>query len=792
MLEKTPWFWAQYFGLLKTDYPLAHPNAASKMRVAWLERLRLALNYFVGRSTYNMTLLPVSSSALLSQECTILSDDLEHLRIALSAVFVASGGYSAVPNDEPHDPATFPSSLNSSHSSLPRHTPQSSIDGPSSSTATTSKDGAHSKLKVPSHHNAQHSPTPHSRIDNLKASSFSASTRRSHVSHSHAYGVTSAKLAVVARGQVETLDAQFGPQAPPVDDLLSMYRSMDREDQHLRAADAHAMDDDEHWRTNSGHTAILSSPSPYSPHGISHSSLDAPATRKGNDDVTRSHSASSVAHHHDVNRSYHSSIKPTPSTSTDSTTPVKHTDTIEEPAYIDSRAEDGKSEPLEEEDPGKWLKEGQKRMEVEIAKTKEILELCRDRICQNEKDPFYQRGWLKVTVMVAIGGFGAYKLAKNWRWLIGETKSTKVALINFFKEHAIEPIKSIWRTIRYDSDTAGVMSQENLEAEVKSLVRMVHQWNSESPAGLLALTQGSSAVAAAEAAAKYSTDIESMERHVRNGVMPGVMEAWEAQLPHPIHNALLGDLLRLALIQVQKQKVDLEKAMAQLDRILQQNAINLQIMAALPAILAFLATSSIVYSYFSGRDAYRGVHKKLRQLLHRAGMLINASSSFYETDLPPSIETPGSQDQAAVLHEQRQYQLQPSSFLPDIVEEDDDDDEAELSGDNEPQLPHFDRRQPNNGGQHHRQHSKAVTRSSNPPLHSSSLLAIMRAEHFGELQCVLSQLLDAASTLPTSERVSFIADLRELAKPQYSSRQRLTTISRMYFNYPFLNAADRS
>lgn len=770
------------------------------MRVAWLERLRLALNYFVGRSTYNMTLLPVTSPALLSQECNVLSDDLEHLRLALNAVFVASAGYTSTHIEEGHDAPTFPPSLNSSHSSIPHHTPQHSADIPSSSTATTSKDSVTATHKAPSHHQTQQSQTPHPRVDSLKSSSFSTSTRRSYVSQSQNFGAMSAKLAVVARGQVETLDANYGPQAPPVDDLLSLYRSMDREDQHLRSMEAHTTDDDEHWRSNSSHTAILSSPSPYSPHGVSLSSLDVPSSRKANDgvsDVGRSHSASTMSKHREVNHSYHSSIKTTPDTSAaiyDMPTPAKHDDATVEPAQVDRSAEEGKAQDDEEEDTGKWLKEGQKRMEAEIGKTKEILELCHERICQNKKEPFWRRGWFKVTVMVAIGGFGAYKLARNWKWLIGETKSTQTALATFFKEHAIEPIKTIWRTIRYDSDTAGVMSQENLEAEVQSLVRMVHQWNSESPAGLLALTKGSSAVAAAEAAAKYSTDIASMEMQVRNGVMPGVMEAWESQLPHPIHNALLGDLLRLALIQVQKQKVDLEKAMAQLDRILQQNAINLQIMAALPAILVMLTTSTLVYRYFAGRDAYRGVHKKLRQLLHRAGMLINASSSFYETDLPPTIETPGSQDQSTVLHEQRQYQLQPSSFLPDIIEEDDDDDD-ELAGDNEPQLPPF-----NHGTQHHEHHvhhghrrtaSKSDNRATNPPIHSSSLLAIMRAEHFGELQCVLSQLLDAASTLPTSERVSFIADLRELAKPQYSSRQRLTTISRMYFNYPFLNASER-
>lgn len=836
VLEKTPWFWAQYFGLLKTPHPLAHPNAASKMRVAWLERLRLALNYFVGRSSYNMSLLPISSPQDLSEACTVLSNDLAHLQLALSAVFVASVGQSTTQDDEdsPTD-QTQPKNKGLYFNLFHRRTPSSSTthtprEHPNASASTNSvnassrKDGKETSSThhrnpassiSPSKKSSYLGPPPHPHLNTLRSSSFTGS-RHPFTSQSSLYAVASGaagrELSLPPmRTHIEAMDANYGPQVPPVDDFISLYRTLDQrtigganDDQHSTIGD-----EDEHWRSNSGNTAPFPPTESKAKFERLHNnqSTDSTATKEG--------ASSSTVSKTDVNQSYHTPIRATSDASQDPFLPktthsdnsqnAKEGDALEDseekvsatavetedhPSYTVS--EDAR-DVEEDKDIGYWIKEGQKKMEEEVRRASEILELCRERVQQNQKESFWKREWVRVAVFVGIGGYGLFKLAQNWKWLVNEAKSGRVALVNFFKDHAVEPIKTIWRTIRYDEETAGVMPPENLEAEVNSLVRMVHQWNTDSPAGILASVASSPAYADTTISAY---DLATLEKNVRNGVMPGVMEAWESQLPRPIYNALLGDLLRLALIQVQKQKVDLEKAMAQLDRILRQNAINLQIMAALPAILAVLGVSSLLYSYFSQRDSYRHAHRKLRQLIHRAGLLINASSSFYETDLPPSVISPGAQPQL----QQFVDQLHPSSYMPDVEE----DDEA---FDSDPQLPAFprnhqdqsrihNRSQAQNGRSqtgrtHHYQQSPATTSTAFGSGSHSSLLVVMRSEHFGELQCVLSQLLDAADTLPASERAPFIADLREIAKPHYSSRQRLTTISRMYYNYPFLNASER-
>ena len=56
--------------------------------------------------------------------------------------------------------------------------------------------------------------------------------------------------------------------------------------------------------------------------------------------------------------------------------------------------------------------------------------------------------------------------------------------------------------------------------------------------------------------------------------------------------------------------------------------------------------------------------------------------------------------------------------------------------------------------------------------------------------CILSLLVQEASYLPDQERIGFLEDLAELSRSNFSTRQRLATIQRMYNNYKFLNVLD--
>lgn len=47
--------------------------------------------------------------------------------------------------------------------------------------------------------------------------------------------------------------------------------------------------------------------------------------------------------------------------------------------------------------------------------------------------------------------------------------------------------------------------------------------------------------------------------------------AYESSIQRPIRSSLFGDLIQLIFIQVQKQRVDIERAMLALDKLLKSN-----------------------------------------------------------------------------------------------------------------------------------------------------------------------------------------------------------------------------
>ena len=62
------------------------------------------------------------------------------------------------------------------------------------------------------------------------------------------------------------------------------------------------------------------------------------------------------------------------------------------------------------------------------------------------------------------------------------------------------------------------------------------------------------------------------------------MKRYEKEIQSPVFSIGRGELIRGALIQVQKLKVDSEEAMVTLDAVLSANEINFQIGAIIPAV----------------------------------------------------------------------------------------------------------------------------------------------------------------------------------------------------------------
>jgi nuclear-control-of-ATPase protein 2 len=79
--------------------------------------------------------------------------------------------------------------------------------------------------------------------------------------------------------------------------------------------------------------------------------------------------------------------------------------------------------------------------------------------------------------------------------------------------------------------------------------------------------------------------VNSLIKNVREGDMSLILKAYENEIKHPLKNAIQGDLIQTLLIQVQKTKVDVDLAMAALDKLLKSNELNFAFLAVAPSML---------------------------------------------------------------------------------------------------------------------------------------------------------------------------------------------------------------
>jgi nuclear control of ATPase protein 2 len=111
--------------------------------------------------------------------------------------------------------------------------------------------------------------------------------------------------------------------------------------------------------------------------------------------------------------------------------------------------------------------------------------------------------------------------------------------------------------------------------------------------------------------------------NARLGDISSIMRAYEASVSSPIKNAILGDFLELVLIQVQKQKVDAEKGIIKLDRLLQQNELNFQLFAAIPAITVVWGLWRLLTRE---THPFSAIHHQVRLQLRSVSILLNRNN----------------------------------------------------------------------------------------------------------------------------------------------------------------------
>jgi hypothetical protein len=184
----------------------------------------------------------------------------------------------------------------------------------------------------------------------------------------------------------------------------------------------------------------------------------------------------------------------------------------------------------------------------------------------------FKRLWLPTTVITTCGLF-SLKLFQVNRTVLKDTLfSSWVFVSNAVQDWIFRPIQEMYETVRHRERRLVLMGARSLSSDLESLERMVVNYASNrSMSGSVPDAMG-------------GWGEEQVRNAVRQGDLTVILRDYEREVQHPMRSALTGPLLTLMLIQVQKSKVDLELAMAALDKLLKANELNFGLLAVLPAM----------------------------------------------------------------------------------------------------------------------------------------------------------------------------------------------------------------
>ncbi|KAH9941057.1 NCA2-domain-containing protein [Amylocystis lapponica] len=174
----------------------------------------------------------------------------------------------------------------------------------------------------------------------------------------------------------------------------------------------------------------------------------------------------------------------------------------------------------------------------------------------------------------------------------------------FWEGWLLEPLRGVVKTVRAGGEDGVIVTQESVRADLGSLERMT-----------LALAQ--------EKLHYDAPQMEALAHQIELGDLTAVMQIYEEDIKRPFRSAVGGTLLRSLFIQVQKAKVDINQALAGIDKLLRSQELTFAFVGVAPALaivytlsgyLGALWTGGRGGSKYGGRTKRASIWLKMRRI----------------------------------------------------------------------------------------------------------------------------------------------------------------------------------
>ncbi|KAF9512937.1 hypothetical protein BS47DRAFT_1297082, partial [Hydnum rufescens UP504] len=205
-------------------------------------------------------------------------------------------------------------------------------------------------------------------------------------------------------------------------------------------------------------------------------------------------------------------------------------------------------------------------------------------------------------------------LYSNRDSLVGNLIDIAQTVRMFWTQWIFEPIVDILNTVRTGGEEGvRVISKQGLQSDMESLERMVLDL-------------------AMETQTWSQSELHALSNRIRQGDLSTVLKIYEGDIKSPLRSAMSGTLVRSLLIQIQKAKVDIDFALAGIDKLLRSQELTFGFVGVAPSLAVVYIVSGWLRGLWSGgrgRGKYggkRGRESSFYMIRRIERLLTNAQS----------------------------------------------------------------------------------------------------------------------------------------------------------------------
>ncbi|KAJ6520353.1 NCA2-domain-containing protein [Mycena sanguinolenta] len=184
--------------------------------------------------------------------------------------------------------------------------------------------------------------------------------------------------------------------------------------------------------------------------------------------------------------------------------------------------------------------------------------------------------WPKLLLIPPITLYALRSLYVSRASIAQIVRDAKETAAGFMRNSLIDPLKEVLKTVRTGGEDGVIVRKEGVAADLDSLERMT--------------------LSLARDHLHYDSEqLIALSKQIRLGDLTPVLQLYEEDIKTPVKSALTGTLLRSLFIQVQKAKVDIDQALAGIDKLLKSQELTFAFVGLAPALVIV----TLVGSYLS-------------------------------------------------------------------------------------------------------------------------------------------------------------------------------------------------